>query len=131
MVAGLLAAAAVVAIAFVAIRDDDPASPADQPSTTVTVPPTLPPQALFGPADAPLAPGTYFLDEVEGTPTPRILVTIGDGWSTFDDWGLTKDDGRPSDDVQPFPTEFSSTPATRAMGITRGRSTPWTGSSPR
>ena len=38
VVAGLLAAAAVVAIALVAIRNDDPVSPADQPSPTVTVP---------------------------------------------------------------------------------------------
>ena len=41
LVAGLLAAAAVVAIALVAIRNDDPVSPADQPSPTVTVPVTV------------------------------------------------------------------------------------------
>ena len=45
LVAGLLAAAAVVAIALVATRDDD-ATPADQPSPTVTVPPTTPPRPL-------------------------------------------------------------------------------------
>ena len=94
LVAGLLAAAAVVAIALVAVRRDDPVSPADQPAPTVTAPPTLPPQALFGAAGTQLAPGTYFLDEVEGEPTPRILVTIGDGWGTYGDWGLTKDEGR-------------------------------------
>jgi hypothetical protein len=94
LVAGLMAAAAVVAIVLVAIRNDDPTSPADQPSPTVSVPPTLPPRALFGTADERLAPGTYSLDEVEGTPTPRILVTIGDGWETFDDWGLRKDGGQ-------------------------------------
>jgi hypothetical protein len=38
--AALLVAAAVAAIALVAIRKDDPVSPADQPSPTVTVPPT-------------------------------------------------------------------------------------------
>ena len=37
----LAAAAVVVAIALVATRDDD-ATPADQPSPTVTVPPTVP-----------------------------------------------------------------------------------------
>jgi len=95
LIAGLLAAAAVVAIALVAIRKDDPVSPADQPSTTVTAPPTVPPQALFGGPDVPLAPGTYSIDQVEGarTPTPLILVTIGDRWSTYDDWGLIKDGG--------------------------------------
>ncbi len=41
LVAGLLAAAAVVAIAFVAIRNDNPVSPADLPSPTVTVPVTV------------------------------------------------------------------------------------------
>ena len=41
----LAAAAAVAAIAVVATRDDD-ATPADQPSPTVTVPPTSPPRAL-------------------------------------------------------------------------------------
>jgi hypothetical protein len=40
LVAGLLAAAAVVAIVLVAIRKDDPVSPADQPSPIVTAPPT-------------------------------------------------------------------------------------------
>jgi hypothetical protein len=48
LVAGLLAAA-VVAIALMAIRNDDPVSPADQPSTVpvpVTVPLTSPPPAL-------------------------------------------------------------------------------------
>ena len=95
LVAGLLAAAAVVAIALVAIRDDDPVSPADEPSTTVTVtvPPTTPPPALFSASRALRAPGTYSIDAVEGTPTPRILVTLGDAWSTFDDWGLTKAGG--------------------------------------
>jgi hypothetical protein len=80
--AGLLVAAAVVAIALVAIRKDDPVSPAEQPSTTVIVPPTNPPQALPNTPRtyAQLAPGTYFVDEVEGISTPRIFATVGDGW---------------------------------------------------
>ena len=90
LVAGILAAA-VVAIAFVVIRDaDDVVTPADEPSTTVIVPPTTPQRALlsqpFDPQTAgfiALAPGTYFVDEVDGTPTARILVTIGDGWSSL------------------------------------------------
>lgn len=81
VVAGLLAAAAVVAIAVVAIYNGDPDSPADQPSPTVTVPPTMPPQALFGaPEEQLMPPGTYFLDEVGGTATPRIFLTLGEGW---------------------------------------------------
>ena len=47
LVAGILAAAAVVAIALVATRDGDDVTPADEPSPTVTVPPA-PPPALFG-----------------------------------------------------------------------------------
>jgi hypothetical protein len=94
LVGGLLAAAAVAAIALVAIRNDDPVSPApaDQPAPTVTVLPTTPPQPLFGPTDAPLAPGTYLLDEVQGTPTTPILVTVGAGWSTFDNWAIMKEE---------------------------------------
>ena len=83
LLAGLLVAAAVAAIALVAIRNDDPVSPANQPSTTVTVPPTTPPRALPDsiPLGERLVPGTYFVDDVEGTPTPRILFTIGAGWT--------------------------------------------------
>ena len=55
----LIAAAAIVlvvgAIAVVATRDDD-ATPADQPSPTVTVPPTNPPQALTEWVAPPLGP---------------------------------------------------------------------------
>ena len=50
----------------------------------MTVPPTTPPRALFGTEGEQLAPGTYFVDEVDGTPTARIFVTIGAGWSNFD-----------------------------------------------
>jgi hypothetical protein len=85
VVAGLLAAAAVVAIALVAIRDDDPVNPTDQPSPTVTAPPTVPPRALFGTPDEQFVPGTYYLDEVGGVPTPRIFVTLGDGWTNIGD----------------------------------------------
>ena len=83
VVVGLLAAAAVAAIALVAIRNDDPASPADQPSPTVTAPPTVPPRALFGTPDEQFVPGTYYVDRVEGVPTPRIFITLGDGWTTL------------------------------------------------
>lgn len=85
LVAGLLVAAAVVAIALVAIRTDDPVSPADQPSPTVTVPVTVPPRALFGTRGEHFVSGTYYVDEVEGIATPRIFVTLGDGWTNFGD----------------------------------------------
>jgi len=79
--AAVLAAAAVVAIALVVTRDGHHGAPADQPSPTVNVPSTTPPRALFGsPQGVALGQGTYFVDEVEGTPTARIFVTIGDGW---------------------------------------------------
>jgi hypothetical protein len=84
VVAGVLAAAAaVVAIAFVVIRDADDVKPADDPSPTVTVPPTTPPRALPNFGGDRFVPGTYFVDEVEETPTPRIFITIGAGWSDF------------------------------------------------
>lgn len=80
LIAVLLAAAAVVAIAIVTIRNE-PVSPTDQPSPTVTVPP----RALFGTPLEHFVPGTYYIDEVEGTATPRIFVTLGDGWTNFGD----------------------------------------------
>jgi hypothetical protein len=94
LVAGLLAAAAVVAIALVAIRKDDSVSPADQPSTTVTVLPTTPPQALFGTPDEQLAPGTYYVDVFDGASTPRVLVTVGAGWSSDGSWSIGKGEGQ-------------------------------------
>jgi hypothetical protein len=93
VIAALLAAAAVVAIALVAIRNDDPASPADQPSPTVTVPPTVPPRALFGTQGEQFAPGTYYVDNVEGVPTPRIFITLEDGWTNLGDgWSINNQD---------------------------------------
>jgi hypothetical protein len=81
LLAGLLVAASVVGIALVAIYRDEPVSPVDQPTPTVTVPPTLPPKAMFATMEEQdLQPGTYFVDEVAGRTTPRILVTLGEGW---------------------------------------------------
>jgi hypothetical protein len=92
VVAVLLAAATVAAIALVAIRKDHPASPADQPSPTVNVPPTAPPRALFGTPAEEFVPGTYFVDQVEGAATPRIFVTLGEGWrNTIDAWAIRND----------------------------------------
>jgi hypothetical protein len=83
----LAAAAAVVAIAVVATRDGDDAAPADQPSPTVTV--TVPPRALFGTDGEMFVPGTYFVDRVAGTATPRIFVTLGEGWGNMGDgWAI-------------------------------------------
>ena len=77
----LIAAAAAVAlvVGVLVVFDRDDAPPADQPATTVTVPQT-PPRALFGTEGERFEPGTYFVDEVDGTPTARIFVTIGAGW---------------------------------------------------
>ena len=82
VVAGIVAAAAaVVAIVFVATRDSDPSTPADKPSTTVTVPPTSIPRALNKTGlGVQYGPGTYFVDEINGTPTARISFTVGAGW---------------------------------------------------
>jgi hypothetical protein len=94
MLAGLVAAAAVVAIALVAIRDDEPVSPApaDEPPPTVTASPTTtPPPAIFDTPGALLTPGTYSVDEVEGVPTTPIHVTVGDGFGVFDDFALDGD----------------------------------------
>ena len=40
-----------------------------------------------------LEPGTYYLDEVNGTPTPRIFATLDSGWSAMgrgEDWVIAK-----------------------------------------
>jgi hypothetical protein len=91
VVAGLLAAAAaVVAILLVSIRDEEAAPPVDQPPTTVTAPAT--PRALFGTPQEELAPGTYFVDTVDGAATPKISVLLGDGWSNSSDgWSIVKE----------------------------------------
>ena len=98
------AAAVVVVVGLLVVFDRDDAPPADQPTPTVTAPATTPPGALFAtPEGELLAPGTYFVDEVDGTPTARILVTIGTGWTiSVDEAGLDKH-GRsgmtPEDDI--------------------------------
>jgi hypothetical protein len=93
VVAGLAAAAALVAIALIAIRQDEPEgpTPATQPPTTVIVPPTTPPQPLFRASGTDLTPGTYFVDEVDGLPTRSILLTLGTGWTSDAGWSIGKD----------------------------------------
>ena len=71
-----VAAAVVFAVVVLVVFDRDDATPADQPSPAVTVPPRALPNT-----SEPLVPGTYYLDEVSGRPTPRIFVTIGAGWN--------------------------------------------------
>ena len=89
-----IVAAAVLLAVFVLVviaRNDGP--PADQPSPTVTVPPTAAARRLPTTLDQQIAPGTYYVDEVSGTPTPRIFATIGAGWrnrSTSPGWELAK-----------------------------------------
>ncbi len=60
---GVAAAVATLVVVGVVVSRDD-TTPADQPSPTVTVPPTTPPRALVEATKDPeqLAPGTYFLD---------------------------------------------------------------------
>jgi len=103
LVAGIMAAAAVAAMVFVATRDAE--NPADEPSPTVTVPPTVPPRALPNTRGfALLAPGTYFVNEVSGIPTPRIFATIGDGWwHGGDDWYIEKREAYPDHEVPEDP----------------------------
>ena len=96
-----VAAAVVLVVGVLVVFDRDDASPADQPAPTVTVPPTTTPRALFGTPDEQFVPGTYFVDEVDGAPTPRIFVTIGTGWTNFGDGqGLDKKRAH-SKDLQP------------------------------
>ncbi len=91
----IAAAAAVVFVAVVLVgHDRDDATPADQPSPTVTVPPTSPPRPLPEALDEKLVPGTYFVDEVAGTPTPRIFATIGAGWTDVRRRDGHREDGR-------------------------------------
>jgi len=75
----IAAAAAVLLVGVLVVYDGDRVTPADEPSPGVTVAPTTPPLAWpnkFGP----LVPGTYYVDEGDGTPTPRIFATFGAGW---------------------------------------------------
>jgi hypothetical protein len=98
IVAAVLAAAAVVAIALVASRDGDHRrKPSDQPSPTVTVPPTTLPsieaRMLFSVPGQPFEPGTYYMDGVNGTRTPRISATLDAGWwdvETSANWFMMK-----------------------------------------
>ena len=55
--------------------------------------PPAPPQPLFGAEVERFAPGTYFVDEVDGHPTPRIFITLGDGWGTGGEWGISHEAG--------------------------------------
>ena len=36
------------------------------------------------PTDRARRPGTYYVDEVDGTPTPRIFATLDSGWYDLD-----------------------------------------------
>jgi hypothetical protein len=91
VVAGLLAAAAVVAIAVAATNDGRDATPVDRSSPDVIA--TETPRALFIKADEQLVPGTYYVDEVAGSATPRISVTLGEGWRNAIDQGAIRNGG--------------------------------------
>jgi hypothetical protein len=118
---GLIVAAAVVfAVGVLVVLDRDDSPPADQPSPTIIVPPTITVPPMSPPRPLPatpgvqrLTPGTYFVDEVSGTPTPRIFATIGAGWwnpSMDQGWQLFKADtrfGKPGfDDLNPHQIGF-------------------------
>ena len=75
LVAGLLAAAAVVAIALVSIRNDDPANPADQPSLSVTAPVTS------SPANQPSPTVTVPVNATD-PPAPTVTVAVQDAMVT-------------------------------------------------
>ncbi len=81
VVAALLAAAAVVAIALVVDpRRRRRAQPTNR-SDRDRAPDRASASAVRHTRGEALVPGTYFIDEVDGTPTPRIFVTLGAGWS--------------------------------------------------
>ncbi len=91
----IAAAAAVVLVGVLVVYDGDVLTPSDEPSPTVTVPPTTPPRPLplTGPNTGELEPGTYYDDQVNGTPTPRIFATVGPGWremATDELWVMVK-----------------------------------------
>jgi hypothetical protein len=46
---------------------------------------------LFGTPGTRFHAGTYFVDKVDGTATPRILITLDDRWTNdAPDWGILK-----------------------------------------
>ena len=85
MVAVLLAAAAVVAIVLVATPRRRPEPSRRTGPDRDRAPDDASASAVRHTRDEQLAPGTYFVDEVDGTPTARIFVTIGAGWTNSDD----------------------------------------------
>ena len=61
--------------------------------------PHRPPALPNVPGDGPLEPGTYYVDEVNGTPTPRIFATLDSGWGdrrSGDGW-LHRQGGHPDE----------------------------------
>jgi hypothetical protein len=89
LLAGLLVAAAVAAIAFVALRKDDPVSPADQPSPTVTVPTTtIATKAIQFDVVNTSIPVTFTApaDAV----TTGTLTMVPTHWTVDDGWGAHK-----------------------------------------
>ena len=49
-----------------------------------------------------MEPGTYYVDEIHGAPTPRISISLGVGWSNFIDEGVTNwvaPERHPDDDI--------------------------------
>jgi hypothetical protein len=85
LAAAVLVAAALIGVALVALRDDA-TSPADQLATAAPL--------FASPYGSLLAPGTYAVDMVDGAAVTPFLVTVGEGWSTYEGWALTKGDGQ-------------------------------------
>ncbi len=85
----LAAVAAAIAIVLVLETRDDKVTPNDQPSPTAivppaaTVPPTAPARAIPNNASGEIEPGTYFVDEIDGSPAPRMIATVGSGWINY------------------------------------------------
>ena len=92
----ILIAAAAVVLVVGAIAVVDPRRRRDASRPTVADGDRAPDRASTSAAqpEGLLAPGTYYVDEVSGTPTPRIFATIGAGWSDLCDqcpgWGIIK-----------------------------------------
>ena len=88
MLVATLVAAAVTTLVLVAVvvsRDDDDGTSRPTVPDRDRAPDDASASAARPRRREQLAPGTYFVDEVDGTPTPRIFVTIGAGWSNFVD----------------------------------------------